>query len=62
MNSVLIVAYIYELNESGFAIKGLLGSVRVRIATVPSNYGKLDPTVHLPVKLLENHSAAIKHV
>lgn len=57
-----IEEYGYELNESGFAIKGLLGTVRVRIATVPSNYSKLDPNIHLPVKLLENNSAAIKHV
>lgn len=54
--------YIYELNENGFFIKGGLGGVRIRIATVPTNYSKLDPNVHLPLKTLENHAAAIKHV
>ncbi|XKL59340.1 hypothetical protein PGB90_000356 [Kerria lacca] len=54
--------YFYELNENGFVIKGALGSVRIRIATVPSNYSKLDPNVHLPLKTLENHAAAVKHV
>lgn len=52
----------YELNENGFLIKGTQGSVRIRIATVATNYSKLDPAIHLPLKVLENHAAAIKHV
>lgn len=54
--------YVYELNENGFLIKGTQGSVRIRIATVATNYSKLDPAIHLPLKVLENHAAAIKHV
>lgn len=59
---ILFLGYTYELNENGFIVKGSLGNVRIRIATVISNYSKLDPSVHIPLRVLENHAAAIKHV
>ncbi|RWS15703.1 interleukin enhancer-binding factor 2-like protein [Dinothrombium tinctorium] len=36
--------------------------VRVLITTIMPNMRKIDPTIHLPVKMLQKHMSAIRHV
>ncbi|XP_054156054.1 interleukin enhancer-binding factor 2 homolog [Oppia nitens] len=50
-------------HPSGFAIvnRTTRASVRILIATIMPNLRKLDPKIHLPVKLIQRHLSAIRH-
>merc|ERR1719187_1407932 len=48
-------------NEAGFVIAHSSATVNVLIATIPPNIRKLDPELHLDVKKVQLHAAAIRH-
>lgn len=56
--------YTLEFIEGGFDIINSLNGAAVRclIATIPPNMRKIDPSIHLPIKLLQKHMSAIRHV
>uniref|UniRef100_A0A8C7LRR8 DZF domain-containing protein n=1 Tax=Oncorhynchus mykiss TaxID=8022 RepID=A0A8C7LRR8_ONCMY len=49
------------LNETGFEISLADATVKILIATVPLNMRKLEPDVHIDMKLLQNSLAAVRH-
>jgi len=48
-------------NDTGFVIAHSTATVNVLIATIPPNIRKLDPELHLDVKRVQLHAAAIRH-
>jgi len=48
-------------NDTGFIIVHTSATVNVLIATIPPNIRKLDPELHLDVKRVQLHAAAIRH-
>ncbi|XP_023823486.2 interleukin enhancer-binding factor 2 homolog [Salvelinus sp. IW2-2015] len=48
-------------NETGFEISSADATVKILIATVPHNMRKLEPDVHIDMKLLQNSLAAVRH-
>lgn len=50
--------------EGGFDIVNVSNgsAVRILITTILPNMRKIDPSIHLPVKLLQKHMSAIRHV
>jgi len=48
-------------NDTGFVIAHTTATVNVLIATIPPNIRKLDPELHLDVKRVQLHAAAIRH-
>lgn len=52
-----------EVNSSGFDIMNgsNKATVRILIATIMPNLRKLDPKIHLPLKLIQRHLSAIRH-
>ncbi|XP_074649419.1 interleukin enhancer-binding factor 2 homolog [Tubulanus polymorphus] len=48
-------------NDSGFEISSPDATVKVLIATIPPNMKKLDPELHLDVKTMNRHLAAMRH-
>ena len=57
---------VYRLDsiEGGFDIVNVSNgaAVRVLITTILPNMRKIDPSIHLPIKLLQKHMSAIRHV
>jgi len=58
-NALLVV----EPNESGFDIinTSTKATVRILMATIMPNLRKLDPKLHLSIKLIQRHLSAIRH-
>ena len=56
--------YRMEFIEGGFDVVNTSNGAAVRclITTIPPNMRKIDPSVHLPSKLLQKHLSAIRHV
>lgn len=52
-----------EQNTSGFDLinTNTKSMVRILIATIMPNLRKLDPKIHLPIKLIQRHLSAIRH-
>jgi interleukin enhancer-binding factor 2 len=52
-----------DSNESGFDIinTSTKSTIRISIATIMPNLRKLDPNIHLPIKLIQRHLSAIRH-
>uniref|UniRef100_A0A4W5MEZ5 Interleukin enhancer binding factor 2 n=2 Tax=Hucho hucho TaxID=62062 RepID=A0A4W5MEZ5_9TELE len=48
-------------NKTGFEISSADATVKILIATVPHNMRKLEPDVHIDMKLLQNSMAAVRH-
>jgi interleukin enhancer-binding factor 2 len=50
--------------EGGFDLVHTMNRavVRILITTIMANFRKIDPTIHLPVKLLQKYMSAIRHV
>lgn len=53
-----------EVVDGGFDIISQMNGAAVRclIATIPPNMRKIDPSIHLSIKILQRHMAAIRHV
>ncbi|XP_053201725.1 interleukin enhancer-binding factor 2 homolog [Panonychus citri] len=52
-----------EVVEGGFDVVNRLNNATVRclITTIPPNMRKIDPSIHLSVKMLQKHMSAIRH-
>jgi interleukin enhancer-binding factor 2 len=52
-----------DSNASGFDIinTSTKSTIRISIATIMPNLRKLDPSIHLPIKLIQRHLSAIRH-
>lgn len=61
MDNVSVMSF--DVNQSGFDLVNETSSaaVRIMIATIMPNLHKLDPNVHLPLKLIQKHLSAIRH-
>jgi len=49
------------LNERGFEISSSDASVKILVCPIHHNLKKLDPELHLDVKIVQSHLAAIRH-
>lgn len=50
-----------ENTEKGFDVFNSNARVRILITTIPANIRRLEPKIHLDIKLMQNHLAAIRH-
>lgn len=48
------------LNDHGFEIKSVNASVKILISTIPPNFKKLDPLIHLDMKIMQEHLSSIR--
>jgi len=50
-----------NVTEEGFQLANRGAAVRILITTIHQNYRKLDPEIHLDLKVMQRHMAAIRH-
>lgn len=48
-------------NESGCEVSSSDATVKIRVTTIPPNLKKLDPSIHLPAKVMQSSLAAVRH-
>lgn len=48
-------------NESGCEVSSADATVKIRVTTIPPNLKKLDPSIHLPAKVMQSSLAAVRH-
>ncbi len=48
-------------NEAGCEISSSDATVKIMVTTIPPNLKKIDPTMHLPMKVMKGSLAAVRH-